>query len=458
MGAVTNIFRVTYSLAISGFILSLTGCATSEKTLLERQANAATSSGRRVNGAQEQKFYDAGSELKLDALLAFGVENSPDLRSIYARWRAAESQVPQAAALPDPKLSYGHFVEAFKMKTGEQKQTVGISQTLPWFGKLPLKERIAFKQAESIAREYDAAVLGLVSKIKKSFYDYAWLHDAVQINREHINLLQVVESVASIRFKAGKISQSALVLIQVEQGKIEDRIKELEALKNPLSSSIYAALGVESGKLLPRPARADEVLTDLDTDELKLQLEQTNPELRRLRVLKERQELAVQLADKDYYPDFTFELSAVDTDGGKDPILGLVSINLPIWRRSLDAAKLEAVNQRQSVSQALKHTGLELAAKLDLLVYYYQDALRKNKLYENTLIPKAQQSIELALKEFETGNSGFSELLDAQRTLLEFLLIAKQYSADAYKQLAEIESMVNSSLNEIHGNHAGHRH
>ena len=157
----------------------------------------------------------------------------------------------------------------------------------------------------------------------------------------------------------------------------------------------------------------------------------------------------MQLADKNYYPDLTFELSAVDMDGSRDPVLAMVSINLPIWRKSLDAAKLEAVNQRQGVNEALKNTGLELAAKLDLLVYYYQNALRKNKLYENTLIPKAQQSIELALKEFETGNSGFSELLDAQRTLLEFLLIAKQYSADAHKQLAEIENIVNSSLNEI---------
>ncbi|MFA7173470.1 MAG: TolC family protein [Kiritimatiellia bacterium] len=449
MGTFRNTFSVTGFLVISVIIQSSTGCATGERVLLERQANTATASVSRGPGRNERNSYDAGSQLKLDALIVFGVENSPDLRSIYARWKAAENQVPQAAVLPDPRVSYGHFVESFKMKTGEQKQTVALSQTLPWFGKLPLKEKMAVKQAESIAQEYEAAVLGLVSRIKKSYYEYAWLHDAVQINREHINLLKVVESVASIRFKSGKISQSALVLIQVEQGKIEDQIKELEALKSPLSTSIYAALGLESGKLLPRPARADQALTELNPVELQLQLQQANPELRRIKALKELQELAVQLADKNYYPDLTFELSAVDMDGSRDPVLAMVSINLPIWRKSLDAAKLEAVNQRQGVNEALKNTGLELAAKLDLLVYYYQNALRKNKLYENTLIPKAQQSIELALKEFETGNSGFSELLDAQRTLLEFLLIAKQYSADAHKQLAEIENIVNSSLNEI---------
>jgi len=446
MGPAQNIFRIMQFLLISVLFLIVNGCATSEKVLLERQVDAAAASERRDGDENEQKSYVAGGELKLDDLIAFAVENSSELASIYARWKAVENQVPQAAALPDPKLSYGYFIESVQTKTGPQEQTVGLSQTLPWFGKLSLKEKMAVKQAESIAQEYDAAVRGLVSKVKKSYYEYSWLYDAVQINREHINLLRVVESVASIRFKSSKISQSSLIQIQVEQGRIEDRIKELESLKNPLSNSIYAALGVESGALLPRPVKAGEVLTDLNTAELKLQMEQANPELKRISILKEKQELAVRLADKDYYPDVTFGLSYIDTDGGKDPTLALVSINLPIWRKSLDAAKLEAVNRRQSVSESLKNTRLELAAKLDLLIYYYQNALRKNELYENTLIPKAQQSIDLAVRGFETGSVSFADLLNAERTLLEFQLDAKRYAADAAQRLAEVDALAGTRL------------
>ena len=300
---------------------------------------------------------------------------------------------------------------------------------------------MAVKEAEAVYQEYAAARERLVTDLKKSWYEYSWIHDAVQINREHINLLRVVESVASIRFKSGKISQSTLIQIQVEQGRIEDRIKELDALKTPLSASVYAALGLESGVLLPPPGKVREGFPVLNESEVKLQLEQTNPELKKINILREREELAVRLADKDYYPDLTFGLSYIDTDGGDDPTLALISVNLPIWRKSLDASKLEALNRRESVNELLKKTRLELSAHVDLLVYYYQNALRKNKLYINTLIPKAKQSIELAVKGFETGSVDFSELLNAERTLLEFQLAAKRHSVDAYQRLAEIDAL-----------------
>ncbi|MDA3924426.1 MAG: TolC family protein [Kiritimatiellae bacterium] len=448
MGPVTNILRVMQFLLILAVFQSLTGCATSEKVLLPRQVDTVTESERRYSGAHERISYDVGNELKLDDLIAFAVENSPELKSIYYRWQASENRAPQVASLPDPRVTYGYFIEQVQTKTGAQEQTVGLSQTLPWFGKLPLKEKMAVKQAEIEYQEYVAARLLITSKIKKAYYEYAWLHDALQINRDHINLLKVVESVASIRYKSGKVSQSTLVQIQVEQGRIEDRVKELEALKVPISSSIYASIGLPSGELLPRPVKDVKPLPDLNAKELKVLVEQSNPDLEKIRLLKERAEHSVKLADKGYYPDLTFGLSYIDTDGGKDPTLATVSLNLPIWRKSLNAAKREALNQRESMNELLRKTSLDLSALIDLQVYYYENNLRKNKLYQNTLIPKAQQSIELALKEFETGSLGFSELLDAERTLLEFLLSAKRYSADAYKHLAEIENIVNSSLNE----------
>ncbi len=442
MGPVENKSNIVQYFCAAAMVLVISGCVSSHSELNAHQTDISGVGVNNVSSMNLEQPDFTGAELDLDELLIYAVENSPELKGIYYRWQASKDRAPQVASLPDPKLSYGYFIESVQTKTGPQDQTVGISQTLPWFGKLSLKEKMAVKQADAIAQEYDAAVRHLVSDVKKSYYEYSWLHDAVKINREHINLLKVVESVASIRFKSGKISQSTLIQIQVEQGKIEDRIKELESLKSPLSNSIYAALGAESGGLLPRPATESKVLTDLNVDELKLQMAQANPELKRISVLKEKQELAVRLADKDYYPDVTFGLSYIDTDGGNDPTLALVSINLPIWRKSLNAAKREAVSRRLSLSESLTNTRLELAAKLDLLIYYYQNALRKNKLYANTLIPKAQQSIDLAVRGFETGGVSFADLLNAERTLLEFQLDAKRHASDAAQRLAELDALV----------------
>jgi outer membrane protein TolC len=448
MEPVIKTYITVRSLVLLTLLLAMAGCSSGRHDSSVRQSDAPSGVKLDVTTEVEKSIFAPGEQLKLGSLLDYAVENSHELKSIYFRWQASENRAPQVASLPDPKLTYGYFIEQVQTKTGPQDQTMGVSQTLPWFGKLPLKEKIAVKQAEAEYQDYVAAHLNLTSEIKKAYYEYLWLHDALQINRDHINLLKVVESVASIRFKSGKVSQSTLVQIQVEQGRLEDRVKELEALKAPLSSAIYASVGLPAGELLPRPVKDVKPLPDLNGEELKVLVEQFNPDLEKIRLLKERADLSVKLADKGYYPDLTFGFSYIDTDGGDDPTLATVSLNLPIWRNSLDAAKREAVNKRESLNELLKKTTLDLSSKIDLQVYYYENNLRKNKLYQNALIPKAQQSIDLALKEFETGRSGFSELLDAERTLLEFLLSAKRYSADAYKHLAEIENIVNSSLNE----------
>ena len=338
-------------------------------------------------------------------------------------------------------MNYGYFIESVQTKTGPQDHKIGISQTVPWFGKLSLKEKMAVKEAEAVYQKYEQARRNVVREIAKAYYEYSWLHSALQINRDHVELLKVVELVASIRFKSGQISQSSLVQIQVEQGKIEDRIKELDNLKAPISASIYAAMGLEAGVELPAPGPVGVPFVLPDTADLKESVVLSSPRLEKLRLLKQREDMGVRLSEKNYYPDLTFGLSYIETDGGDDPTLALVSVNLPIWRKSLDASKREAVNRRESVNENLHSTRLQLMATLDLHVYHYQNSVRKRKLYEDTLIPKARQSIDLAVKGFETGSVNFSELLDAERTLLEFQLEAKRYIANAYQRVADIEAL-----------------
>ncbi|MFO7936263.1 MAG: TolC family protein [Kiritimatiellia bacterium] len=370
------------------------------------------------------------------------VANNRELQSLYAKWNAAENKAPQAAALPDPKLNYGYFLEPVRTKTGPQDQKIGISQTIPWFGKLSLKEKMAVKEAEAAFSEYENAGQRVIKDLEKTYYEYCWVYDALRINKEHSALLRLMESVAKVRFRNGKLSQSALVQIQMEQSRIEDRIRELEELKFPLSSAICSALGKETTKIMPEPVvtAAAEKLPDASV--MKQRLVSTNPAIEKLRRMKQRAEFSLKLADKQYYPDFTFGMSYIDTDEGDDPALALVSINLPIWRKSLNANRLEAAKELESVDKRIDDMRLKLLSELDRQLYHYRNSLRKKTLYENTLVPKAQQAIDLLMKEFETGSVAIAELLIAERTLLEFQLEAARYIANAYQRKAEIQSLV----------------
>jgi outer membrane protein TolC len=348
--------------------------------------------------------------------------------------------------MPDPRFTYGYFVESVQTRTGPQKHKIGISQTFPGSGKLSLREKMALHEADAMYQEYVQARLKLIQEIRSAFHEYGYLHEAIRVSRQHMNLLKGMESVASLRFSSGNASQNALIQIQVEQGKLEDRIIELEALRKPLSSNLIAAVGSGETGLLPWPDKGESELLQIQQNALKNQLSELNPMLKKLRSLGKGADSAVRLAERNFRPDLTFGLEFIDVDGGRDPMIAMISFNLPVHRAPLQAARREAVKRRESIDENITEQQNRLQGRLDLAIHYFHDALRKNSLYRKTLVPKAQQAIEVALRGFESGVVSFAELLDAERTLLEFQLMAQRQIANAHKYLAEIDSIAGNDM------------
>jgi outer membrane protein TolC len=194
------------------------------------------------------------------------------------------------------------------------------------------------------------------------------------------------------------------------------------------------------------------------TDDQAMQwLAESNPDLRRLDHLVAKEEAGIRLAGKNYYPDISLGIDYLDTaeahnpdtaDSGKDPVLAMVSINLPIWYDKYNAARREAHLRKAAAESSRADTGKRLEADLKLALYHFRDAERKIDLYGNTLVPKAKQSLQIAQQGFEAGRTGFISLIDSQRLLLDFQLSAHRARANRGKRLAEIEMLTGRTSHE----------
>jgi outer membrane protein TolC len=429
---------------VGGFALILLSLETAAIANMKSQAGPAMPPAERQDSPEPVTplSFDPQGQLRLPDLLAFAENNNPALKSAYASLKAAAERAPQAASLPDPRLTYGYFAESIQTRTGPQEQRVALAQTFPWFGKLSLKEKMALREAQASFQDYLENRLMLARKIRQAFHEYAYLREAIRLNQQHRELLKVIESVAAARFRSGALPQSALIQIQIEQGKLEDRTRELESLRVPLSSDIQASLGLGDKGVLPWPGTISATAPEIDAQALKAALARQNPSLQKLDLLQERATAAITLAEKERYPDITLGLEHIWVDGGPNPTMATVSINLPLWRGRLRGARREALNRHESVTEMRMDSELQLSARLDLALHYYRDANRKVALYTKTLIPKAQQAIDVAVKGFASGNVSFADLLEAERTLLDFQLTGRRYLANLHQRLAEIEALV----------------
>jgi outer membrane protein TolC len=187
-------------------------------------------------------------------------------------------------------------------------------------------------------------------------------------------------------------------------------------------------------------------------------LSERNPELLALQEEIERERINAEIARKDGYPDFTVGLAYTIIgerndvsleENGDDAVLGTLSVNIPIWREKYDAGVREAMARRLAAAGRRGEAANRLASELQEALFEHEDARRRIALYRDTLIPKATESLQASLSSFEQGQSDYLDLVDTQRTLLEFQLAIERSLVDRATSAARIERIVGVPLTEL---------
>lgn len=397
---------------------------------------------------------DADSTLA-DYLLYAGL-NNPGLEAAFQRFRAAAERLPQARALPDPRLSFGVFLEEVETAAGPQKAKVGLSQTFPWFGRLQDQEDAAARNANAAWRRYQAEKLDLFERVTTALYELRYLRRAVQITEENLYLLRQFEQVALARFRVAAADHPDIIRIQVEVGTLEDRLAQLNQLRAPYTGRLNAALNRPVVAELPWPGELPGEFYEGAADELLSLVRDRNPRLLALAEEVERERELTEVARKQGLPDltvgldYTFVSDAAPNPGfsesGDDPVLLSFSINLPLDRGKYSAAVREAIARRLSTAHERAEESNRLGAELRQTLFEHVDAERRAELYANTLIPKATESMQASLAGFRTGDSDFLDVIDTERTLLEFQLALERAIADRAVSLARLQRLTNTNL------------
>lgn len=400
-----------------------------------------------------------GENAELVELLRFARLNNPGLAAAFERWREALERVPQATKLPEPRLTLGAFVEEVETRVGPMQGRVGLTQRFPWFGALDEAGEIAFQASEAVRVELEALRLKVDRDVRDAWYEYAWLERAVEITRGHQDLLLHWESVARARMETGIGKHADVIRAQVELGKLEDRVQTLGDLRRPVRARLNAALGRESGAPLPVPDLPADRFVAPDAAKLKAALVESNPELRALEHRIEGARHAIALARTARYPsfsvgaDYTLIGSARQpgvAGSGDDAIALTLGLDIPIWRRAYDAGVRGAEASLRRAHKQHQDTWNHLASELELSLYRVRDADRRVALFEESLIPKGEESVQALDSAYQAGEQGFLDLIDAQRLLLEFQLEVARARSDRARALAETERISGVPLHSEH--------
>ncbi|PKN61701.1 MAG: TolC family protein [Deltaproteobacteria bacterium HGW-Deltaproteobacteria-15] len=423
-------------------------------------------SGEQSPTRTESSLPDVSEEAALKSVemlsgyLKTAALNNPELESAFKRWKAALERIPQVTALPDPRFTFAYFFESVETRVGPQRARLALFQTFPWFGTLDLRGEAAMSGANAAKSEYDTLKLKIFYDVKNNFYEYAYLARAVEITRENVELLRFLESVARSRYSVGATPYSDVVKTQVQLGLLEDRLRSLIDMRRPTVAKLAAAMNLPVDTKLPWPPAVPLMRISMADQEILQVLQKLNPQLQRYDYLEARDEAAVELARKEYYPEITFGMEDVVTgsavlpatpDSGQDAVIGSVTINIPFWwekRRAAVRESREALAATRKGAESLKNN---LFSDVELALFKFRDAQRKIDLYRHALIPKADEALGVTLEAFQAGIRSSLDLIDAEQTLLELELSFLRALADQAQRLAELEMLMGKEIPcEVH--------
>jgi len=391
----------------------------------------------------------------LEDLLREAEANNPQIRAAKQAWDAAKLAPSQVSILPDPQFQLQHMSvgspRPFAGYTNSDFAYIGlgISQEFPYPGKLRLRGDIARREAD-VARENYEAVRRLVrADLKEVYLQLSYFVEALQTLEVDGELLQQLEQAAQSRYRAGLGNQQELLRAQLEQTKYLAEITHHDLQAEKLQYRVKQILNRSPSFSDVTPALISETPLEASYYDLLAAARGQNPEIAAAERMVERQQLQVDLAHKDFYPDFSLQYMWQRTDPTRFRAYYALTfgVRIPIYkgRKQQPALAQAQMNLLRSRSE-LDSQSLAVAAELGSQYATEQRTRDLLQIYRDGLLPQARAQAEAGLAAYQNNRLEFSQILSA---LLETSRLSQEYwqiLADHETAVARLEEITGLSL------------
>jgi outer membrane protein TolC len=398
-----------------------------------------------------EEYLEAWSVLDRAALVGAVLERNPELEAARQAWRAALEGVVQAGSLEDPMVSYSVAPASLGSGGSSFGQVLRFSQRLPFPGRLRLQGEVARATAETAAQELETIRLNLALMASLLFDDLYVIHRGLEINREHIALLEDFQRIATARYAAGLVPQQDPIQAEVELAHLVHREVILTTARRTTMARLNALLHRPPRSAPPPPPTTLPPLSSspspLDGEEAVL----SRPEIAALEAEIAGRSQGVDLASLGRYPDFEAAASYNSMWAAPEHQWEVgVTINVPIQRRRIRAEIAEAEARLASTRAERERVADLIRAEVDQAEARLAEAHHVVELYRSRLLPASRDQVQAALAGFRTGRNSFLVLIEAERNLRTVKLEYEEALADGYRRRAELDRALGRMPLSVH--------
>jgi outer membrane protein TolC len=401
--------------------------------------------------------------ITLELLWQIAYARNAQLASARKQVAATERRYEQAMFLYNLSGQYAAFAREQSALNSTAGSMMSSSPIFP--GALTLAGEVITSEVRMMQVQYAMAWRDLKSDIARTYHELYFIGRTINIAEEQVAILDTLEKIARDQFKSNMVSYSDVLKAQMAKAEIAADIGSYRSQETSLRQKLLAASNLPPETTLATPGASNWRLKE-SIEELRASAHEHRQELRMLalQIAKTEQMIALAKAQDNLYPAFTVGLSFIekpmaevgDTKSGMDSATtGLpkstafaekpqVEPAASFAERTSYLAELarEGEAWRKRHENVLRETNAAIAEQYAML----ESSQRYVKLYEESLIPLARETLQVTQLSYQSGKANFLDVLDAQRMLLKFRLEWQKNRRDYLVALAELERIVGKSL------------
>jgi len=384
----------------------------------------------------------------LETLIDDGLANSPEIQKFELQYSMTSEKVNEVNSIPNTEFGVGYFVSEPETRTGAQRFKVSAKQMLPWFGNITARENYIGSLAEAKYEDIVIAKRKLMASVSQSYYRLFANKAKQEVLLENIKLLETYETLALTSVEVGHASAVDVLRLQMRQNELEQLFKVLK-LK-------YLSERTTLNKLLNRGSGIEiNLVADLSipSEDFEITIENLalHPELLKYDKLYQSVEQSELLNQKESSPMIGFGLDYINvekrpdmsfSDNGKDIIMPMVSVSIPIFSKKYNSqTKQKELQQHKIIAQKQERLNT-LETLLDKAI---NDRIssRISHTTQTKNLKQAKNAEEILIKSYETGTIDFDDVLDIQELQLKFQMNQIESIKTYYVQTTIINYLTN---------------
>ena len=396
--------------------------------------------------------HAGGIPTPLATLIEEAKRNDPAIHSAEQAARAATFVAPQMSSLPDPQFTLQQFSvgspRPFAGYTNSDFAYIGVgaSQQLPYPGKLKLRGAVADRDADTAKAHIEVVLQDEIETLKTTYFHLAYLQQTLGTLERNAALLEQVEQQAEAHYSSGQGNQQDVLKAQLERTKI---LREVS-----MHHQLVGEAQAELKRILRRSQDSPDIIAEPIADtflrytaaELLDKVRDANPNIHEDLAMVQRNQTAVELAQKEFRPDFGVSYMYENTDRKfRDYYELSLSMNFP-RRKPRQAALAEAqvnVERAQTDLDTQLQTALAEVQKQYVMIKTSEEQLL---IYRDGLIPQAQATIQAGLAAYQSNREDFETLYSSFMDVLSLNLEYQHTILDHETALAHIERLTGVTL------------